>query len=884
MSSIGSLHRLLELGRGGMARVWLAMSMGVNGFRKLVVVKQLRPEYGRDERVRAMFLEEARLAAKLNHPNTVQTLEVAEQGDEYFIIMEYLDGQPLDAISRLGPVPMGALLAILADVCAGLHHAHELRDLDGTELGVVHRDVSPQNVFITYTGQVKVVDFGIAKTLSGPSVSQVGEIKGKANYMAPEQALGMHVDRRADIFSVGVMLYAALSGRRLWEGVPEGKVLERLRVGDIPKLVPRPSSLNAPAAELMAICNKCIAAAARDRYATALEVQVSIEEFAKKNGGMYSRGELGVFLSRAFEEQRARRQSVIEEKVRSLSEGTLLSNSVKRHSSSPPNALIEREAVVDRFTPPAARPPLSSQDLTIVAPLPTSASPATSVPAMVIPDPPTASAAALGVNEATPEDRLSRVPTERPRPPSHEPAATADQQPTGGTKKQAPKGTWRMPEPYKLVSRLSPSALIFEAKDMTTKRGVTVQLLKGALSETQLRNRYAAVARLRHPNTVRLLDAGSIKTPVPVTYVVRENVLGKSLASVLESGVIDPVATLRIAVGTLESLLEAHEQGVVHGRLTPSHILLEDRDSELPQVKVLGYWPSTVVVRKQEDEPFLEPSGGERPSVQSDLYALGQILHLCLTGATYAGHGPVMLDDPRMEALLARALEREPHQRFQSTMAMLDAIRRVDWTCPTRGIVMARDRHLCGAAPLGCGQRLPVLRNELLSRRPVSVWVFDGDPTLGRSQVLEALSDMSSQVEVRHLGDADRELAIEELSSGKVTAPWIVIFGTLHVVLDDPLLRLLRTTPETSRILVSPEDEYELLRRSVNDVGLDGQLFEYADKDDVLATLRSAVNRTRLVSESYDAIRLQLRKSRDELGQRSRELTARDHLLPDSMQ
>src|SRR5690606_25076609 len=105
-------------------------------------------------------------------------------------------------------------------------------------------------------------------------------------------------------------------------------------------------------------------------------------------------------------------------------------------------------------------------------------------------------------------------------------------------------------------------------------------------------------------------------------------------------------------------------------------------------------------------------------------------------------------------------------------------------------------------------------------------------------------------VEVRHLGDADRELAIEELSSGKVTAPWIVIFGTLHVVLDDPLLRLLRTTPETSRILVSPEDEYELLRRSVNDVGLDGQLFEYADKDDVLATLRSAVNRTRLVSES----------------------------------
>lgn len=879
MSSIGSLHRLLELGRGGMARVWLAMSMGVNGFRKLVVVKQLRPEFERDERVRAMFLEEARLAAKLNHPNTVQTLEVAEQDGEYFIVMEYLDGQPLDAISRLGSVPMGAILAILADVCAGLHHAHELRDLDGAELGVVHRDVSPQNVFVTYTGQVKVVDFGIAKTMAGPSVSQVGEIKGKANYMAPEQALGMSVDRRADIFSVGVMLYAALSGRRLWEGTPESKVIERLRLGDIPKLVPRPSSLNAPAAELMAICNKCIAAAARDRFDTALEVQVALEEFAKKNGGMYSRGELGSYLCRAFEEHRSRRQSVIEEKVRSLSDGTLLSNSVKRHPSVPPRAAAADSAGKARPAPPRLRRSDSSQNLTAVAPVPAAASnSARSVPAMLIPEPVSASSVQLAhAEEGVAEERMSRVPTERPPAESQNLAATmvGDDRKIASTK-QAPKGTWRMPEPYKLVSRLSQSALIFEAKDMTTKRGVTVQLLKGALSEEQLKARYGAAARLRHPNTVRLVDVGSIKTPVPVTYIVRENVIGKSLASRLEAGPVDPVVTLRIAVGILESLVDAHEQGVVHGRLTPSHVLLEDQDSEFQHVKVLGYWPSTVAVRKQEDEPYQDPSPGARPSVHGDLYAVGQILYACLTGVAHDGATPVMLDDPRMEVLLARALERDPNLRFQSAVAMLEAMRRVDWTCPTYGVVLARDRYFCGAVLAAADKRLPVPHNELSSRRPVSVWVFDGDPTLGRSRVLEALSDVSGQMEVRHLGDADRELAIEELVSGKVSAPWIVIFGTLHVVLEDPLLKLLKTTPETSRVLVSPHEDYELLHRSVNDVGLDAQLFEFAEKEEVLATINRVVSRTRVVSEGYDAIRLQLRRSRDELGQRSREFTVTD--------
>ncbi len=844
MSSIGSLHRLLELGRGGMARVWLAVSTGVNGFRKLVVVKQLRPEYAQDARVRTMFLEEARLAAKLNHPNTVQTLEVAEQDGEFFIVMEYLDGQPVDAIQRQTPVPMAAMLTVLVDACAGLHHAHELRDLDGTQLGVVHRDVSPQNIFLTYTGQVKVVDFGIAKTLAGSSVSQAGEIKGKVNYMAPEQALGMSVDRRADIFSLGVMLYATLSGRRLWDGTPEATVIHRLRTGDIPKLVPRPSGLTAPSAELIAICNKCIAPAARDRFTSALELQHVLEDFAKRNGGLYSRGELATFLSRAFEDQRVRRQSVIEEKVRSLAEGTLFSDSVKRSpSGAPPVASDPSPRLPSKDLTDAGR-----QDMQAVVALP----------------------AASSVTDTG--DRVSRMPTERPPPESKGATSTS----SSSVSSVSSKGTWRMPEPYKLVSRLTQSALIFEAKDMTTKRGVTVQLLKGALSDEQLSERYGGAARLRHPNTVRLLDIGSVKTPVPVTYIVRENVVGTSLASVLQLGPIDQIDALRIAVGILESLADAHEQGVIHGRLTPSHVLLgEPEEGESRHVKVLGYWPSTLAVTKQEDEAFLEPTAGENAAatVQSDIFAVGQILHMCLTGTTHKSSAPITWNDPRLAALLNRALAKDPKQRYQLASAMLEALRRVDWTCPRRGEVITKDRYLCGAVPWTLDQRLPIQRNELLSRGPTSVWVLDGDPTLGRSKVLEALADLR-QVEVRQLGEADRELAYHELVGGKVTVPWIVIFGSLHVVLGEPLLQLLRGTPETSKLLISPASDFELLHRAVRDVGLDAQLFEEADKDDLLGALNRLIYRTRRISENYDVVRLQLQLSRDELGQRSREFAA----------
>jgi len=212
---LGKYRLIAELGHGGMAEVFLAVAQGPAGFNKLTVIKQIRPQLADDPEFLSMFLDEARLAARLNHPQIVQTNEVGHEANRYFIAMEYLEGQPLNrVVNRVGRerFPLAMHIGLLADTLAGLHYAHDLTDYDGTPLEVVHRDVTPHNIFITYEGQVKVVDFGIAKAMNSSSETKTGVLKGKVAYMAPEQARGEKVDRRADVFSVGVMLWEAAVG------------------------------------------------------------------------------------------------------------------------------------------------------------------------------------------------------------------------------------------------------------------------------------------------------------------------------------------------------------------------------------------------------------------------------------------------------------------------------------------------------------------------------------------------------------------------------------------------------------------------------------------------------------------------------------------------
>ena len=321
-ATLGKYQLVAELGRGGMADVFLAVARGKAGlgFSKLVVIKRLREHLVNDADFVAMLVDEARIAARLNHPNVVQMLEIDEVEGEYFLAMEYLDGQPLRRIlqrkSEIKGFTKVMQYTIIADVLAGLHHAHELTDYDGTPLNVVHRDATPHNVFVTYDGSVKVVDFGIAKAVGRASETRHGIIKGKVPYMAPEQAAGQVVDRRADIFSVGVMLWEAVVGSRMWQDVNEVDILRSLIRGNIPSS-PREADPTVPV-ELDVICKKALAFKLEDRYATAAEFQADLDAFIARGDGRPGARELGKVVSDAFGDKREETRNIIEAQLAKL--------------------------------------------------------------------------------------------------------------------------------------------------------------------------------------------------------------------------------------------------------------------------------------------------------------------------------------------------------------------------------------------------------------------------------------------------------------------------------------------------------------------------------------------------------------------------------------
>jgi serine/threonine-protein kinase len=311
-------YRLIaEIGHGGMADVYLAVAQGPAGFNKLVVVKKTRRDLITEADILAMFLDEARLAARLNHPNVVQTLEIGQDGDRYFIAMEYLDGQPYNRLlSRASEqLPLPLQLRILIDVLSGLHHAHELKDFDGTPLSVVHRDATPQNVFITYDGSIKVVDFGIAKAVDSSSQTRTGVVKGKVAYMAPEQVRGERLDRRTDVFAVGVMLWEAIAKRRMWEDLPEITVVHEL----MHNLVPGVASASADVSpELAAICDRAVAPIRDHRYQTALELQQDLEEYLARERIRASARDVGAFVADVFAADREKVRKIIEAQLKDV--------------------------------------------------------------------------------------------------------------------------------------------------------------------------------------------------------------------------------------------------------------------------------------------------------------------------------------------------------------------------------------------------------------------------------------------------------------------------------------------------------------------------------------------------------------------------------------
>ncbi len=324
MDLAGKYRLIAELGQGGMATVYLAVALGTSGFRKLAVVKLIRPQYAADPDLIEMFLDEARLCARLNHPNIVQTYDVGIDDGQHLMAMEYLDGVSFNAaISRLGRD--GGVLAfplrarVLIEVLEGLRYAHELKDYDGKPLQIVHRDVTPHNIFVTYDGQVKLLDFGIAKAATSSVQTATGVIKGKLTYMAPEQAFGDPVDARADLYAVGVMLWEALTGRRRFPaGLSDAAMFTRVASGELPE-APNAAALGFPA-EIDDIIVKSLAPKREDRFQTAAELRAALEAVMQKVQGGSLR-ELGSMLANAFSEERARIRQVIEEQFRLMDSG-----------------------------------------------------------------------------------------------------------------------------------------------------------------------------------------------------------------------------------------------------------------------------------------------------------------------------------------------------------------------------------------------------------------------------------------------------------------------------------------------------------------------------------------------------------------------------------
>ena len=306
---IGRYALLRKLATGGMAEVYLALQQSVAGFEKLVVVKRIRPELRDDEKFVQMFLHEARVAAMLSHPNIAHTIDVGCEDGDYYIALEHVHGADLRAIvrqmriKRVEAFPLEHALTIITSICAGLSHAHERRDLDGFPLGLVHRDVSPQNVIVEYAGGVKIVDFGIAKSATAAMEKTApGTLKGKLSYMSPEQACGRPVDARSDVFAVSVLLYELTTNRRLFKRESDYATLKMI----CQEAYPRPSWVKPGYLRgLEHIVMLGLQRDPDDRFQTARDLQSAIEELARDEKLLLGARGLSSFISGLFEAELA---------------------------------------------------------------------------------------------------------------------------------------------------------------------------------------------------------------------------------------------------------------------------------------------------------------------------------------------------------------------------------------------------------------------------------------------------------------------------------------------------------------------------------------------------------------------------------------------------
>jgi len=300
--SFGKYLLLDRIAVGGMAEVFAAKAFGAEGFERIVAIKKILPTLGEDPEFVSMFVDEARIAVQLAHENVVQVLELGKHDESLYIAMEYISGrdvrQLLDRYRRRSePMPIPQACAIVARVCDALDYAHRKTDASGNPLGIVHRDVSPQNVLVSFDGLVKLIDFGIAKAEKRLQQTQAGILKGKFSYMSPEQVRGEIVDRRSDVFACGALLWELICGRRLFGGESDIAVLEKVRTAD----VPLPATVNPAVPKALSnVVLGALAADPRARYQSCGEMHDDLLPFAQAGGTPIGSRQLAAFLREEF--------------------------------------------------------------------------------------------------------------------------------------------------------------------------------------------------------------------------------------------------------------------------------------------------------------------------------------------------------------------------------------------------------------------------------------------------------------------------------------------------------------------------------------------------------------------------------------------------------
>lgn len=354
--TLGRYELLVPIAEGGMASVWAARIKSQRGFQKIVAIKQMRPELTQDDNFETMFLDEASLVSRLRHPNLAEILDLGDEDDQLFQVMEFVDGEPLNRLLRQkrGPLPIPLAVLIAKEVCAGLHAAHELLDDKGQLVGLVHRDISLQNILVTYDGVTKVIDFGVAKAVSNQQKTQIGQVKGKVPYMSPEQAVGDPVDRRTDIFALGIVLYQLITGKHPFRGDTELETM--MHICDKKPAAPPSTLVKTIPPALEAVVMKALEKNKEVRYGTmaemlrGLEGALPIDQVAKTT-------DLASFMKELLGTRGEQRRLAIQEAGRLAD---LAAPSGPRPATVPPSARLTAASVMAGVPSPHATLPPGS--------------------------------------------------------------------------------------------------------------------------------------------------------------------------------------------------------------------------------------------------------------------------------------------------------------------------------------------------------------------------------------------------------------------------------------------------------------------------------------------------------------------------------------------